>query len=147
MSTYTKLHYHIVFATHKRVPCLHREWRDGLWKYMGGTINGLGAQPRGIGGWIDHAHLLLDLKPTDVLSDIVREVKKASTQWVRTHAGLGQFKWQEGYGAFTVGWREHEAVRAYIADQEEHHRTRSFREELEKMLIESGVEFNPIYLP
>ncbi|MBK7287683.1 MAG: transposase [Flavobacteriales bacterium] len=100
MSTYFKLHYHIVFATKRRVACLDKAWRAQLWEYMGGTIRGLGGVPHGVGGYNDHVHLLIDLKPTQLLPDVVRELKKASTEWVRAHHGLRSFQWQEGTWGF-----------------------------------------------
>ena len=147
MSTYFKLHYHIVFGTKNRVACLDKSWRPMLWEYMGGTIRGLGGIPHGVGGYNDHVHLLIDLKPTQVIADVVRELKKASTEWVRQHTREKTFRWQEGYGVFTVGWRERDAIKAYIAGQEDHHRHTSFREELTHLLNEAGVEFDPNYLP
>jgi len=147
MSTYFKMHYHLVFGTRGRAPCLDQAWRPRLWEYMGGTVRGLNGVPHGIGGWIDHVHLLVDLRPVHSIPDVVRELKKASTEWVRAHHGLRTFQWQEGYGVFTVGWRERDALQRYIATQEEHHRGRTFREELVAMLQEAGVEFDPKYLP
>ena len=147
MSTYFKLHYHIVFGTKNRVACLDKSWRPQLWEYMGGTIRGLGGVPHGVGGWFDHVHLLIDLKPTHQIPEVVRELKKASTEWVREHAGLRTFQGQEGYGVLTVGWRERDRIKAYIAGQEEHHGKKAFREELIDMLNDAGVEFDPKYLP
>ena len=147
MSTYFKLHYHIVFATKRRVACLEKAWRDQLWEYMGGTIKGLGGIPHGVGGYNDHVHLLVDLKPTQLLPEIVRELKKASTEWIRSHHGLRSFQWQEGYGVFSVGWREKEGVKDYIANQEEHHRTKPFLEEYTDLLKDAGVTFDPKYVP
>lgn len=147
MSTYFRLHYHIVFGTKNRVACLDKSWRPQLWEYMGGTVRGLGAVPHGVGGFNDHVHLLIDLKPTQLIPDIVRELKKASTEWIREQHRLAGFQWQEGYGVFTVGWRERDAIKSYIAGQEAHHGRRSFREELVEMLNEAGVEFDPKYLP
>ena len=146
MSTYTSLHFHIVFATRGRVPCLVGEWRHRLFEYMGGTVKGLSAFPEGLGGWNDHVHLLIGLKATQNVSDIVREIKKASTAWLRGEIGLRGFAWQEGYGAFTVGYRERDIIKGYIADQEEHHRKRTFREELETFYAEAGIEYDPKYL-
>ncbi len=147
MSTYSRLHYHIVFATRNRVPCLDKEWRAQLWEYMGGTVRGLNGVPHGIGGWVDHVHLLIDLRPTHAIPDLVRELKKASTEWIRAQHGLRSFQWQEGYGVFTVGTREREKIQRYIADQEQHHRNRSYREELVDVLEEAGVAYDPQHLP
>ncbi|HMQ76875.1 MAG TPA: IS200/IS605 family transposase [Flavobacteriales bacterium] len=147
MSTYSKLHFHVVFATKNRVACLDKSWRPQLWEYMGGTIRGLGGVPHGVGGFNDHVHLLVDLKPTQVIADLVRELKKASTEWIRLNTKVKTFQWQEGYGVFTVGWRERDAIKAYIAGQEQHHRRKGSREELVDLLNEAGVEYDPKYLP
>ena len=146
MSTYTKLHYHIVFGTKGRVPTIDKSWRPRLWDYIGGTVRGLGGVPHGVGGWNDHVHLLIDLRPTHVLSDVVREIKKASTSWVREQTGVRTFQWQEGFGAFTVGHRERGAIGKYIAQQEQHHGAKGSREEFLDLLHEAGVEFDPKFL-
>src|SRR5450759_2705745 len=104
-------------------------WRARLHEYLGGTIVGLGGFPQGIGGVADHVHLLVGLKATHVLADVLRELKKASSVWVHGQIGLPSFAWQEGYAAFTLSATVRQAVREYIANQEEHHRVRSFREE------------------
>lgn len=147
MSTYSKLHYHVVFATKYRTPCLDKSWRPQFWEYMGGTIRGLGGVPHGVGGFNDHVHLLIDLKPTQVIADVVRELKKASTEWVRQHTRVKTFRWQEGCGVFTVGWRERDTIKRYIANQENHHDKLEFHEEYLAMLKEANVEFDPKYLP
>ncbi len=147
MSTYSKMHFHVVFSTQHRVACIDQRWRQELWAYMAGTINGLGGHARNVGGWKDHVHILADLKPTQTVADIVREVKKASSQWIRTNAHVPQFKWQDGYAVFTAGWRELGPLANYINNQEEHHRHRTFIEELTTFLEDAGVEFDPKYLP
>ncbi len=145
-STYTSLHYHLIFSTKDRAPLLAQEWRERLFEYLGGTVRGLGGTPSGIGGVTDHVHLLVSLKPTHCLSDFMRELKKASSVWIAEQMGLRGFRWQEGYGAFTVSASAREAVRLYIGGQEEHHRAKSFREELIEFLTKSEVEFEEKYL-
>ncbi len=145
MSTYLSLHYHVVFSTKNRVPCLDREWQGRLHSYMSGTVKGLGGFPQSTGGWNDHVHLLFGLKATHVVADTVREFKKASTNWIHQEIGLRNFYWQEGYAAFTVGHRERDAVKLYIDGQEEHHRVRTYKEELLDLLKEEGVEYDPKY--
>ena len=147
MSTFYKLHYHIIFGTRERRAILNTEIRPRLWAYMAGTVSGLGGVPRRINGWTDHVHLLVDLKPSQNIADIVREVKKASTPWLRDAAGMGNFSWQDGYAAFTVGHRELDVIQRYVEEQEEHHRVKTFQEELTELLEEAGVEFDPKYLP
>ncbi|MBU6402060.1 MAG: IS200/IS605 family transposase [Verrucomicrobia bacterium] len=145
-STHTSLHYHIIFATKDRQPLIAVEWHTRLHEYLGGTVRGRGAVPQGIGGAADHVHLLVALKPTHCLSDFMRELKKSSSTWVSEELRLPSFRWQEGYGAFTVSASARGAVQAYIANQEKHHRTKSFREELIEFLEKSGVEYDQRYL-
>ena len=143
-STYLSLHYHVVFSTKNREPLLDGEWRHEFHDYLGGVIRGLGGKPLSIGGVADHVHLLFDLKATHCLSDFMRELKKASSSWCRERCGM--FAWQEGYSAFTVSAPALDGVRKYIANQEEHHRVKSFREELIEFLEKAGVEYDPKYL-
>jgi len=145
-STYLSLHYHIVFGTKNRAPLIDAEWRPRLHGYLGGIIRGLGGFPEGIGGIEDHVHLLVALKGTHSLAEVMRELKKASSVWIHDTLGEKQFAWQEGYAAFTLSASSLDAVRRYIANQEQHHRAKSFREELVDMLEQAGVDYNPDYL-
>ncbi len=147
MSTYYKLHYHIVFGPRDKRAVLSSDIRPRLWSYMAGTVSGLGGVPRIIGGWIDHVHLLIDLKPSPSIADIVREAKKASTPWMREVLVMKDFSWQDGYAAFTTGHRELDIVHRYVERQEVHHRVKTYQEELTELLREAGVDFDPKYLP
>ena len=109
-------------------------------------MRGLGAHPEGVGGVADHVHLLVSLKATHCLADFMRELKKASSSWIRESSRQPGFHWQEGYGAFTVSASSRDSVRAYIAKQEAHHRKKTFREELIEFLQKSGVAFEARYL-
>ena len=132
-STFLALHYHLVFSTKDRVPMIDLQWRARLHEYLGGTVQGLGGYVQGVGGVADHVHLLVSLKATHCLADFMRELKKASSVWVHEHMNIRPFAWQEGYGAFTVSPSARGQVKRYIDNQEQHHRTRTFREELETM--------------
>ena len=145
-STYLSLHYHIVFSTKHREPVIGSSWCERLHEYLGGTVNKLGGQIESVGGVADHVHMLAGLKATHCLSDIMREVKKASSMWVHGEMGSRTFAWQEGYAAFTVSPTACDDVRRYIAGQEEHHRSRSFREELVDLLRLAGIDYDPRYL-
>lgn len=145
-STYLSLHYHIVFSTKNREMLLAPEWRARLHDYLGGTVRGSGGYSQGVGGVADHVHLLVGLKATHCLSDFMRELKKASSSWVHEEVGLGAFAWQEGYAAFSVSPTAREGVKHYIANQEEHHRVKTFREELVELLNKAGIEYDPNYL-
>ena len=142
-STYLSLHYHLVFSTKERRPFILDEWREELHNYLGGTIKGLGGVAERVGGVSDHVHLLVGLRATHTLSDVLRELKKASSVWVHQEIGEQRFAWQEGYSAFTVSPTARSSVRGYIERQAEHHRKVGFRDELIAMLREAGVEYDP----
>jgi putative transposase len=145
-STFLSLHYHLVYSTKNREAVMLPEWRHRLHEYLGGTVRGLGGIPEQIGGVSDHVHLLVGLKATHCLADFMRELKKCSSAWVHDEIQLRRFAWQEGYAAFTVSPTAREGVRNYIRTQEEHHHEKSFRDELEKLLLEAGIEFKPQFL-
>jgi putative transposase len=145
MSTYLSLHYHIVFSTKGRRPTIADSWIADLHEYLGGTVKGLKAFPQGVGGVADHVHMLVGFPATLCLADFMRELKKASSVWVRDVARIGDFAWQEGYSAFSVSATARESVRSYIANQAEHHRKKSFRDELLEMLERAGAEVDMKY--
>jgi REP element-mobilizing transposase RayT len=145
-STHTALHYHLIFATKNREPLISEDWRDRLHEYLGGTVRGLEGVPQGIGGVADHVHLLVTLKSTHCLADFMRDLKRASSAWATSALQKHSFEWQEGYAAFTVSPSARTAVQEYIANQEEHHRRSSFREELIQFLRKSGIEYDERYL-
>ena len=145
-STYLSLHYHLVFSTRDREELLVEAIRLRMHEYLAGTVLGLKGHCRAVGGTADHIHLLVGLGATHTLSDFMRELKKASSKWAREQASSRRFAWQEGYAAFTVSASGVEDVRQYIANQEEHHRKRSFRDELKMMLEKSGVVYDERYL-
>jgi len=146
MSTYLSLHFHIVFSTKNRVPYIKESWIERLHEYIGGTVSGLGGFPQKTGGVADHVHLLVGLKATHCLADFMRELKKATSVWVHEQIGETDFAWQDGYAAFTVSPTARGAVKLYVANQAEHHRTKPFREELIELLRRAQIEFDERFL-
>jgi putative transposase len=144
-STFFSLHYHVVFSTKDRHAFIHREWRPRLHSYLGGIVRGMNGVAEIVGGVDDHAHLLVSLRPVHCLADLLRDVKKDSTNWVKENFDR-KFSWQEGYAAFTVSPSGTGAVRNYILNQEAHHRGRSFTDELRELLGRAGVEYEEKYL-
>jgi putative transposase len=143
--SYLSLHYHLIFATKYREPTIAIEWRSRLHEYLGGTILGMDGRTLGVGGVADHVHLLVTLKSTHKLSDVLRELKKAASSWVHQEIGLRGFAWQDRYAAFTVSPTGRIGVQGYIARQEEHHRSRNSREELIELLRLAEVEYDEAY--
>ena len=139
-STYLSLYYHLVFSTKDRQPSIHSDWRSRLHEYLGGTVNHLGGQSLGVGGTNDHVHLLVELKATHCVANFMRELKKASSSWIRDEISSAAFAWQKGYAALTVSASIVPTVRRYIENQEDHHLRMSFREEVLTLLRRSGVE-------
>lgn len=145
-STHLSLHYHIVFSTKKRIAQIHPDWRDRLHAYIGGIVRDLGGIAEAIGGVSDHVHLLIGLRASHCLADVMREIKTASSKWVHQEMQKKLFSWQEGYGAFTVSPTQIDVVKNYIANQEKHHQQKSFQIEYLELLQLSKAEFDEKYL-
>jgi REP element-mobilizing transposase RayT len=145
-STYTSLHYHLVFATKHREPTIASAWRARLHQYMGGVVRENRGIALSVGGVEDHVHLLVGLRPTHCLSDFMRALKSASPARAKAWCSFPAFQWQEGYSAFTVSESGLAKVKRYIERQEEHHRRQSFRDELMAYLRATRIKFDERYL-
>ena len=110
-STHLSLHYHIVFGTKNHEPMIQPAWRTDLHAYLGGIIRAANGVAESIGGVADHVHLLVGLRATHCLADVLRELKSVSSGWMHDEIGLHAFTWQEGYGAFKVSASQCNAVR------------------------------------
>jgi REP element-mobilizing transposase RayT len=132
---------HLVFSTKNREPFIAPECRDRAFNYLGGTLNALDCPTIRVGGMADHVHLLFVLARTLSVSSVVERVKKETSKWAKEHINPG-FYWQSGYGSFSVSPSNVGAVRAYIENQEEHHRTRSFQDEFRELLRRHGIEWD-----
>lgn len=145
-STHLSLHCHVIFGTKYQRPLIAAEWRARFHAYLGGAIRALEIVPEAVGGVADHVHLLMGIRATHRLADVMRDVKRASSEWVHDTVGDKEFEWQDGYGAFSVSASMIEKVKSYIANQEEHHRKKTFQEEYVEFLKASGVEYDGRYL-
>jgi putative transposase len=138
MHTYTSIYIHVVFATWNRRPFLNRTFRSSLHAYFAGTARNLGLEYVHVGGVEDHLHFLARFNPTQSISAIVGQLKQSSTVWIHD-SHEREFRWQRGFGAFSVSLSRVPAVIRYIAKQEEHHKRKTFAEELELLLRETGT--------
>ena len=145
-STHLALNIHVVFSTKDREPSIDPEWIDRFHALIGGTARTIDVVPLAVGGVSDHVHLLLGLRATHALANVVRDIKVASSKWMHEEMGQKKFGWQEGYGAFSVSPTHLEAVKKYIAGQEEHHRVKTFKEEYVDLLAKCGVPYDPRFL-
>jgi REP element-mobilizing transposase RayT len=146
MGSFTRLTYHIVFATKYRKRTIREDIRERLYEYIGGTLRAKKGHLIEIGGVEDHIHILAGLSPSLAVSDVIRDVKASASKWMREEGRLDAFEWQKGYGAFTVSYDRVEAIRKYIRNQKEHHKTKTFQEEYIDFLERHGIEFRLEYL-
>lgn len=136
---------HLVFSTKNREPFINPDLRPRLFAYLAGTLHELGCLCIKVGGTADHVHILFGLAKTLSLSKVVEEIKKSSSKWAKEN-GEPRFYWQSGYGAFSVSASNEEQVTKYIANQEEHHRERSFQDEFREFLRRHGIEWDERYV-
>ena len=139
---------HMVFSTKERRPMLRDAGlRAELHSYLGGILNNLQCQSIIVGGVEDHVHLLSSLSRTSAMADIVKEVKRGSSLWIKERApAMADFAWQNGYGIFSIGYSQIEEVRRYIAEQERHHQKYSFQDEFRMLLRRYEIAFDERYV-
>ena len=143
-----QIHLHIVFSTTDRRAFLQNaDIRHEMHKYLGGTCNNLGSPVLRVGGVSDHIHILCRLERSTTVADLVKELKRVSSQWLKTKAPeLADFYWQNGYGAFSVSPGHVEVLRHYIDNQEEHHNKETFQDEFRRLLRIYGMEWDERYV-
>src|SRR5262249_9990643 len=142
-----KVYLHVVFSTRNRAPLLADEWRDELFRVMGGAANNLGCQSLVVGGVADHVHMLIQLGRTITIADAVGKIKSTTSAWINQTRGLASpFHGQAGYAAFSVSQSNLEAVREYIRKQPEHHASQSFQDELLEWLRRYEIEWDERYV-
>lgn len=138
---------HIVFSTKLRNPLLADDWRDELFAYLGGTAKDHKATILKSGGIADHIHLLVKTHPSFAISETVKLLKANSSRWINEQQKINaSFQWQRGYGVFSISQSLAKKVKSYIANQREHHRTRSFRDEYLELLRRHEIEFDERYV-
>jgi putative transposase len=144
--TYCSALFHCVFSTKEQRKAILPQIRERLWAYLGGVARKRGVKALAIGGMEDHVHILLSLPSSMAIAEAIREIKSESSRWMRQEGGSPRSAWQEGYGAFSVGWAQIDATIAYIASQEEHHRRRDFQVEFLTFLKRHKIEYDPRYI-
>jgi len=143
----TNLLYHIVFSTKKRRELISNSLRLKIYPYIGGIVSDEGGHLLAIGGTSNHVHLLLRVPAKQSLSDFIRRVKGKTSWWIGKEKFIeDHFKWQRGYAAFSVSQSMSERIAAYIENQEEHHREKSFYDEYLFLLRKNEIEFNEKYV-
>ena len=145
--TYTQIYIQVVFAVKGRQALINHLWEEQLYKYITGTVQNKQQKMLAINGMPDHIHFLIGMKPSCCLSDLVREIKKSSNDFIKEQELTKfQFNWQEGYGAFSYSHSQLDDVIAYIMNQKAHHQKKTFKEEYLEMLTKFNIEFKNEYL-
>jgi REP element-mobilizing transposase RayT len=138
---------HIIFSTKDRELNLTASVRPNLLAYLATVARNAGCECYCVGGIADHVHLAIRLSRIETIAHLIEELKTSSSKWLKTQSPLlSQFSWQHGYGAFSVGPSDLEALRTYINGQEEHHRKCTFQEEYRAFLQKYGVDYDERYV-
>jgi REP element-mobilizing transposase RayT len=146
-NTYSQIYLQIVFSVKGRQNLISKNWKEELYKYICGIVNCKEQKVYAIGGVADHIHILVSIKPTIALSDLVRDIKANSSKWINEKGFIkGKFQWQEGFGAFSYAHSQLDIIIAYINNQEQHHLKKTFRDEYTELLQKFDVQCDENYL-
>ena len=143
-----QIYVHAVFSTKHRAPFLKEEdFRDRTHRYLAGICRNLQCPPLIVGGVEDHVHILFRLGKKVAIADLIRDVKRESSKWVKLEQPrLTHFYWQLGYGAFSISPSHVDGLIEYIANQEEHHRHETFQDEFRRLCRKYGLEIDERYV-
>jgi len=146
-NTYSQVYVQIVFAVKGRLNLINPAWKDELYRYICGIVNGNRQKVYAMGGVADHIHILVSLKPDIAISDLVRDIKAGSSKWINEKRLVrGKFQWQQGFGVFSYAQSNLDDVIAYINNQEIHHQKKTFKEEYVELLELFKIDYNENYL-
>ncbi len=146
-NTYSQVYVQCVFAVKYRDAIIHKEWRQTLLGVIGNLINEVGCKTIIVNGVEDHVHCFVDLKPIISVSELMKIVKAKSSKYINDqHLVKRRFEWQEGYGVFSYGHSQIDAVYKYISNQESHHKKQTFRKEYLDFLEKFEVPYDERYI-
>lgn len=145
--TFSQIYIQVVFAVKGRENLISENWKDELHKYIAGIIKRKDQKPIIVNGMPDHIHAFIGIKPSMSISDLVRDIKNNSTNFINKNKFVrGRFSWQEGFGAFSYSHSQIGNVYKYIMHQEEHHRRKTFKEEYLELLKRFEIDHHDNYL-
>jgi REP element-mobilizing transposase RayT len=146
-NTYSQLNIHCVFAVKGRENLITPNFRDDLHRYMSGILKNDDSFPLAVNGWKDHVHVFFELPVTMSVSKQMQMLKSSSSKWINDNKLVqGKFSWQEGYGAFSYSHSQRDNVIKYIVNQEQHHKTHTFKDEYLELLKNFNIAFDSKYL-
>lgn len=147
MGTYSQIYIQIVFAVKNRNALIDGSWEERLYEYITGIIQNKGQKLIAINGVANHVHIFIGMKPSCCLSDLVREIKKSSNDFITENKFCSsKFNWQEGFGAFSYSHSQIDSVYKYVMNQKEHHKKVTFKEEYTDFLKKFEVIYDEKYL-
>ncbi len=146
-NTFSQIYIQTVFAVEGRMSLIRPDFKEELYKYVTGIVKNNGQKLISINGVSDHVHILIGLRPAMALADLVRNIKADSSNFINKSGWVrGRFSWQEGYGAFSYGHSQLNAVIRYIQNQERHHQKKTFKNEYLALLKKFEIEFDEKYV-
>jgi putative transposase len=146
-NTYSQIYIQVVFAVAARLNLIEKSWQDELYKYITGIVKNKDQKLIAIGSFENHIHILLGIKPSIAISDLVRDIRANSSRFINEKSFVkGKFSWQEGFGAFSYSHSQLDNVIKYIQNQEEHHQVNTFKDEYLKFLEKYEIDFERKYL-
>lgn len=138
---------HLIFSTKDRHPWLEKGIREKSHAFLAGAVRQCDCEAYRVGGVADHVHLSVRLSRTLTVADLVKEIKTASSKWLKLQdSSLKDFAWQKGYGAFSLGISQKDTLQKYIDNQDEHHRTQTFQDEYRAFLTKYDIEYDERYV-
>ncbi|NIV15440.1 MAG: IS200/IS605 family transposase [Aliifodinibius sp.] len=146
-NTFTQIYIHIVFAVQGKQNLIKKEHKEELHKYIAGIIHNKNQKLYAINSMPDHIHIFVSMRPNTPVSDLVRDIKNNSSNFINTKKWVrGKFNWQKGYGAFSYGHSQIDAVVKYIHNQEKHHAKRTFKDEYLELLKKFNIDYDERYV-
>lgn len=145
-STFSQIYIQVVFAVQGRQSLISQSWEEDLYKYITGIVQNKNQKMLAINGMPDHIHFFIGMKPSCCLSDLVREVKKSSNEFIKEKKFCNGFYWQDGYGGFSYSHSHLSNVINYVTNQKGHHKKKTFREEYLELLNKFEIKFEDQYL-
>lgn len=146
-NTYTQLNVHAIFAVKGRENLLATNFRTNVFEYIAGILRNKNQYPLAVNGHKDHVHIFFELNPSASVADVMEMVKANSSKWINeNHFVKGKFEWQRGYGCFTYSRSQRDSVIRYLMDQENHHKSITFREEYLELLNKNEIQYDERYL-
>lgn len=145
--TFSQIYIQTIFAVRNRACLITKDFKIELYKYISGIVSNKNQKLIAINGVSDHVHILIGMKPNANLSDFMRDIKANSSRFINEKKFVkGKFSWQEGFGAFSYSHSHLDRVIAYIQNQENHHRKKTFKEEYLELLEKFQIKYNEEYL-